>query len=251
MSEERVGEKVEKIQKLEKVQATTPGFDIAQNAIATDPLKTKFDNAFAKANVAYIEPVQTEQIQPNRKPSLIDELGLGNSRTPITGPATIDSIQNTGNQIRTKLQTQIDNVNSTSEQVDKFLEERPDAKININPVHESQLSGKIVHIESALKSVLRTAGVEVNPQIESRVTGSMKNPLVKFLNYLTQNDQQMGSMLDEINSINVGADKPPLTAGEMLAIQAKLGFIQQQLEMFSGILNKALESVKTVMNVQV
>jgi hypothetical protein len=37
----------------------------------------------------------------------------------------------------------------------------------------------------------------------------------------------------------------------MLAMQVKVGFVQQEMEFFTGMLNKALESTKTLMNVQV
>jgi len=42
-----------------------------------------------------------------------------------------------------------------------------------------------------------------------------------------------------------------LTAGRLLAVQVKLSFVQQELEFFTNVLNKALESTKTIMNIQV
>jgi hypothetical protein len=37
----------------------------------------------------------------------------------------------------------------------------------------------------------------------------------------------------------------------MLRIQLKVGYITQEVEFFTAVLNKALESTKTIMNVQV
>jgi hypothetical protein len=45
--------------------------------------------------------------------------------------------------------------------------------------------------------------------------------------------------------------KDQISPASMLAIQIKVGFISQELDFFTGILNKALESTKTIMNVQV
>ena len=42
-----------------------------------------------------------------------------------------------------------------------------------------------------------------------------------------------------------------ITPANMLAIQMKMGYVQQQIELFTSLLNKALESTKTIMNVQV
>jgi hypothetical protein len=41
------------------------------------------------------------------------------------------------------------------------------------------------------------------------------------------------------------------TAADMLAMQIKVGYVQQEIEFFTSLLNKALESTKTIMNVQV
>jgi len=42
-----------------------------------------------------------------------------------------------------------------------------------------------------------------------------------------------------------------LSPATMLLIQIKVGYIQQEIELFTSMLNKALESTKTIMNVQV
>lgn len=251
MSEKEMGERIEKIEKLDKVSRSA-GADIdIQDDLATTTSRTKFDNAYSKATVSLAEPVQVEEIQNQsiKKPSLIDELGISTKGSLVQEPVTVESIQERASKIRTSLEPTINETRTTSEQVDKFLDTNPSATVNFPPVEEAKLSGKVVHIEAALKSALRTAGVEVNPHIVAPDTGSMKNPVVKFLNFLTQNDNQLKSILDDINNVNKVGSR--LGYGDLLAVQVKLGFAQQQLELFANILNKALESIKTVMNVQV
>jgi hypothetical protein len=42
-----------------------------------------------------------------------------------------------------------------------------------------------------------------------------------------------------------------ITPANMLRIQMKVSYMQQEIEFFTAVLNKALESTKTIMNVQV
>jgi hypothetical protein len=107
------------------------------------------------------------------------------------------------------------------------------------------LSGHIEHMDRSLRDASKLAtGVETGSQIPTD-----KPPAVRFLSFLTDSDKNLSNLVSEINTMEMSKDK--ITASKMLALQVKLGFVQQELEFFTTVLNKALESTKTIMNVQI
>ena len=77
----------------------------------------------------------------------------------------------------------------------------------------------------------------------------LSSPAHKFLSYLTNSQYQLEHLNDQIDYINsTGKD---ITLGNMLALQMKMGIVTNQVEFFTGLLSKALESTKTIMNIQV
>jgi hypothetical protein len=71
----------------------------------------------------------------------------------------------------------------------------------------------------------------------------------RFLGLLTHSQAQLGNLAGDIKGITT-MDKE-LSPATMLLLQVKVGYIQQEIELFTSMLNKALESTKTIMNVQV
>ena len=95
-----------------------------------------------------------------------------------------------------------------------------------------------------------TTGVEVGSSLVSGATAAgEKSPAVRFLSFLTESDRKLGHFVDELNSLQLGGQK--LTPDKLFAVQVKLSFIQTEVEFFTATLNKALESTKTLMNVQI
>jgi len=103
-----------------------------------------------------------------------------------------------------------------------------------------------VHIDSSLRTAVGKVGVEVTDQTVKPLT---PNPMVTFLNYLTTSDHKLSTLISEVKALDISKNR--LTPEKLLAVQIKLGFVQQELEFFTNILNKALESIKTTMNVQI
>jgi hypothetical protein len=120
------------------------------------------------------------------------------------------------------------------------------AQTEIKPSYQTLLRNRLTHIDDNLKIALNKAGVEYTPP---PVTGAGNaNPMQKFLGYLTNSQHQLENLNGAIDQFNVTGQ---ITPANMLAIQMKMSYIQQQIELFTSLLNKALESTKTLMNVQV
>jgi hypothetical protein len=69
------------------------------------------------------------------------------------------------------------------------------------------------------------------------------------LGLLTHGQTQLDTLTKDIGIMR--QQQGEINPADMLLIQIKVTHIQQEIELFTSILNKALESTKTVMNVQV
>jgi hypothetical protein len=111
---------------------------------------------------------------------------------------------------------------------------------------QNLLRNKLSHIDENLKIALHRAGVEYVPP---QKVEAPKNPIERFLGFLTDGQHQLNTLANDVNLMHL--NRKEITPASMLAVQIKVGFIQQELEFFAALLNKALESTKTIMNVQV
>jgi len=240
--EERMGHehKVLKIEKIEKVEASEAAeLTRIEGAKAETSSKTKFDAALAKAEVSYEKvPKKEAVIEVQKGPSPIEELSMSAKKIQRLEPANLTRVVSLAEETRQKLQAPIQKIEET-------LKKEPTAKLS--PIHEIPLSERLVHIDATLKSALGIAGLEAKPM--EKVVGPQANPLVKFLNYLTHGDRQLSNVAVEIAKLDTA--KGEITPAKLLAIQIKLNFVQQEIEFFTNVLNKGLESVKTLMNIQV
>lgn len=111
--------------------------------------------------------------------------------------------------------------------------------------HGDVLRNKLSHIDENLKVSLDRTGVEYSPTQAPQG----QTPLQKFLNMLTDSQARLDTLSSDVAVMQRnGKDISPAT---MIAMQIKVNFIQQEVELFTSLLSKAIESTKTVMNVQV
>jgi hypothetical protein len=200
--------------------------------------KAKFDKAVNIADPTKVELRQKEMMaaqevavaEGTRKESLVD-LARKTAEAP-KAPPTIKEIDTQATQIRKD-------------------PERPRAQLmaiadlNVALPGTAKLSAHIEHMDRALRDVSKlSTGVEAGTLVDQE-----KPPLVRFLKYLTESDKRLSTAVDEINALNNSKER--LTPEKLIAVQVKLNFIQQELEFFSSTLSKAVESVKTIMNVQI
>jgi len=165
--------------------------------------------------------------------SLMDEVRNLNSKVTNMSKLSTEDIKNQSKQLIAQI-----------EDVKTQLSQSPG---DIKSSYQTLLRNRLTHIDANLKIALSKAGVEYTPPAES--TTAAKSPIEKFIGYLTNSQHQLENLNKTIDALNL--DNANLTPANMLALQIKVGYVQQQIELFTSLLNKALESTKTIMNVQV
>lgn len=113
---------------------------------------------------------------------------------------------------------------------------------------QSLLKNKLSHIDESLKVALNRAGMEYTPQ-DMVPKANAASPIERFVGFLTHGQYQLQKLSNDVEMMH--QNQTQITPANMLAIQIKVGYIQQELEFFANMLNKALESTKTIMNVQI
>jgi hypothetical protein len=133
-------------------------------------------------------------------------------------------------------------------QIDGVKSQLAQSHTEIKPSYQTLLRNRLTHVDDNLKIALSKAGVEYTPPPSASTTGKV-NPVERFISYLTNSQDQLENLHSTIDKFSVeGRELSPVN---MLAIQMKMSYVQQQIELFTSLLNKALESTKTIMNVQV
>lgn len=200
------------------------------------PAKLKFSEAVSKADTSNVQPrtdiaLADPSTVEQKKQSLMD-LSLAKATDAQKGTPTVKSIADQATDIKAQI-------------------ERPRAvllaneNLPIDPKWTTSLTSHIEHVDRGLRDASKiVTGVEVGSGVAPE-----KPPMMKFLSYLSEGDKRLSATVDEINALS--SKEGRLSPEKLLAVQVKLGFVQQELEFFSAVLNKALESTKTVMNVQI
>ena len=206
------------------------------------PSKVKFDDAVARADPSKVErrdiaAAQEPVISEVKKPSLM-EVATKVSNEPTQVPPTPKGVASQAADLRRQMER------PRAVLLDE-MESQPAVLANLNPNDVNLLSGHLEHMDRALRDVSQlTTGVEVGTMIPKE-----KSPAVRFLSFLTESDKKLGGIVDEIKGLQSGQQR--LTPATLFAVQIKLGFVQTEMEFFTATLNKALESTKTLMNVQI
>ncbi len=131
-------------------------------------------------------------------------------------------------------------------QIDEVKSKVSTSNLQIKDSVQTLLRSKLSHIDESLKIALSKAGVEYTPPVKQ---AGIATPIERFLGFLTNAQHQLENLGEGVQSLT--AMKGQLSPATMLAIQVKVGYVQQEIELFTSLLNKLLESTKTVMNVQV
>ena len=210
--------------------------------------------------IVHVEKIDQDAGSPNSKgfekeafdPQKADQFqaALENKQATTAQPANLIDLSAQKPQVATTNDT-LDAIQLTSQAIKTRIEEikqvlsAPDSKIKDS--YKNLLENKLSHIDDALRIALEKTGAE-----DTVASGALSfgTGVEKFLGFLTRSQHRMNSVLDEINNIkfNKGNEVRP---ADLLAVQVKVNFMQQELELFTNLLNKGLESTKTLLNVQV
>ncbi len=208
------------------------------------------------------DQIPFEQVlEPSQLPSLGTNTpsefgGFGSGTTLLTaladsgGKIDVSSLRGDGGPIAGLAERQI-------AQRDQLLGKvSGDAGAQINPVAIKQLEMRMGSIEEQQKLLGRLTGVNTPQQSSGNIPfaeGSHVNltkPFSTFFGFITNGEQQLFSLERELASF-AGPGASNLSPVDMLRIQVKMSHVSQQLELFTSMLNKGLESSKTVLNTQI
>lgn len=130
-------------------------------------------------------------------------------------------------------------------QIDTLKTKLETPELDIKSSVQTLLRNKLNHIDDNLKVALDKTGSEYATPERS---DGMSKPIDRFLGLLTHSQSQLETLASDVKAMAVENEMSPAS---MLLIQIKVAKVQQEIELFTSMLNKALESTKTIMNVQV
>lgn len=226
-------EKIEEVTKVTKKAGANAAIDDAGTERMA-PNKDKFDSLVkGTEKVEKVEPLVDENRRiDTKKTSLMDEV------------RNLDrKVNNVHNITPDKLVVQAQEAVAKIDEIKSKLN-APDVELKSSV--QNLLRNKLSHIDENLKIALQKAGVEY--QAPEKVN-TPANPIERFLGFLTDGQHQLNTLANDVNLMHL--NRKEISPASMLAVQIKVGVIQQELEFFAALLNKALESTKTIMNVQV
>ncbi len=228
-----MSERIEKIEKLDKSVVEIDQIDQFGQADREQPMRVE-------PNKEYFERLMVEGTSTQRP-----EHDLSEAVKKITPMEAATPTSRTSSRIPST-QEIIAQANDAAQRMEsiKYKLATPGLELPKNEVHS--LKNKLSHIQDSINVALGKVGLDYTPPDAPK---GLISPLQKFIGYMTHGQHQLESLSTEINSLAI--QKEQLDPGKMLAIQAKMGFINGELEFFASALNKTLESFKTIMNVQV
>jgi hypothetical protein len=217
---------------IEKIEKVTRGaeFDIKPEKISQPPNAEYFEELMRQRSVNTDVAVME---QSGAKPSLEDAVRELSQKTHNLTRATPLELAKHSEDII----AQIDTLKSKLQTPD----------LDLRSGMQNVLKDKLNHIDENLKVALEKAGLEyVPPDLQKN---GLATPIERFVGLLTHGQTQLETLTKDIKTMrDKGAEINP---ADMLLIQVKVTHVQQEIELFTSMLNKALESTKTVMNVQV
>ena len=226
-------DKIEKIKKISGKDAVAKIVEPTEEVQRSPPNKEKFDNIMQAPPAKPETTVDT--FDPSKKSSLLDEvreLNSGSQKATRVTPS--------------ELIAQTDQATNQIEDLKSRLSE-PGASIKESAV--PLLRNKISHINENIRVALSHAGTEFAEKPPLPVT-TKENPISRFLGLLTDGQYRLRTLGQQVEALS-GTSLKEINPAKLLLIQIKVNQVQQEIELFSGILNQTLQSVKTIMNVQV
>lgn len=229
-----------KIEPIESIEARRPVEKLENTQDVAAPEKIKFDQALekmdpAKANIELRKTqIETEKAAPQSLSPFDVAKTTGTSRIQPPSPETIKA---SALSIRAKL----DAPNAT-------LISYQEKDVDIPKQYMPQLNAHIEHVDKSLVDATSTiTGVEV--QATATPSSTSASPPMRFLHYLTDSDKRLDTIIADVTKATSGGHR--LTPEKLMAVQIKLNFASQELEFFTNVLNRSVETVKTLMNVQI
>lgn len=233
---------------LEQINAQASQVEPAEN-LEKNPI-VREDNVTSQQSGSSSDQQQKRGNQNGGIEEISEVRGKQRSPGPGSSNALMDEVSKLNSQVGDMTRQGPEAIKKQSQDAIKKLDDIKDqlssSKTEIKPSYHTILKNRLSHIDDAIKVALNKAGIEEVPPASKPSRSA--NPLRKFINMMTDSQRQLEQLNTNIESISHSKGVSP---AQMMAIQMKMNFVTQQLELFSNMLNKALESTKTIMNVQV
>lgn len=225
---------IDKIEGIKKVSKAIKSAEQVNRPDAAGANKDHFESLMLQQSKKKEATTVTQTEEMTKKPSLMEQVSnLNNKVNRISNISPQDLVAQAKDVIG---------------KIDDLKTKLSTPNLEIKGSVQSLLKNKLTHIDENLRIALNRAGVEYKVP-EKPATGEVVNPIERFLGYLTDGQYQLAHLSDEIEAMQ--QKKGELSPASMLAIQVKVGFVTQEVEFFTSLLQQALSSTKTIMNVQV
>lgn len=219
---------------ISSIDKVTQGKDFKIAPARLDPSEGVFDSLMRKT-VETPEKVSVEDqvAQENSRDSIMDTVAKLNEEFDSVKNASVESISQKSRDIVALIDEA------------KFKLETPG--LNLDGAEKTLLKSKLNHVDEGLRVLSENAGLEYRPP--STELKGLAEPIHRFIGLLTHGQSQLDNVTTHIKALHGSGEE--LSPATMLLMQVKVQRIQQSVELFVAMLNKGLESTKTIMNVQV
>ncbi|MDP1880017.1 MAG: hypothetical protein Q8K60_03650 [Parachlamydiaceae bacterium] len=262
----------------EDLERTAPNKEHFQNLMnSSDPLKgsiQKWGEAAvvpppdsAKENQLVAEEGSSSQKmgsatdQENQKRGKRDQgedeevSAVGSSRgkkSSLESSALSRNIEELGSQVSDISKLSPESVKAQANQVIAQMEnakkQLSQPNVEIKASYQTLLRNRLGHIDDTLKIALSKAGVEYVPP-PANTKNAKGNVVLQFIEMLTSSQDQIGTLNKTFDDFK--DEKGNISQANLMKIQVKMSYVSHQVELFANMLNKCLEGIKTVMNIQV
>jgi hypothetical protein len=163
-------------------------------------------------------------------PSPFDLSREGGGRA-IAGTPSVDSV--------------LSQVNTANSKMTGLHSDLNTPKLTLNHAQKYLVGNKLADARAHINSAASKLGIEPPPPKD---TPSDANPLVKFMNILTDGQNQLNSAKDQLESMKM--DGKTMNPGDLLLMQVKLGKANSEIDYASTLVSKAVDATKQLFGIQ-
>lgn len=243
---------------IEKIEKVTSKSKVGENAATSEPLerlppdKEKFNSLMANDSSKANQTLEVNKTAQVEKTEIIPGDSRDARKIDTAKSSLMDEVRNLDRQVnmagRATPESLVAQAHDAIAKIDEIKSKLNTPTLELKGSVQNILRSKLSHIDENLKIALNKAGVEYQAPVNP-TTAASQNPIERFLGFLTDGQSKLQSLANDVQVMHL--NRKEISPASMLAIQIKVGFITQELEFFTAMLNKALESTKTIMNVQV
>jgi len=224
--------------KVEKISSVS-----SSDRKAVDEISHDSPDALIEVKKEHFDTLMTQE---RKQPFIAPASSVDASRKP----SLMEEISNFNNKVDTASRSDPKNIavqaTELVAQMDELKNKLSTPNLEIKSSVQNLLQSKLTHIDESLKIALNKAGVEYVAPVAQK---NLSTPIERFLGFLTSAQAGLEGLGNDVERMSLV--KGQISPADMLAVQVKVGYIQNEIEFFTALLNKALESTKTIMNIQV